>query len=902
MKAILLAVASALALNSCAPVSTLDTAAPAPQGAAAAADRFLAGVRRTVLPNGLTVLVREQKGSGIVAVNTWVKAGYFHEPDEVAGMAHLFEHMFFKGSKAYPGPEAISEAISAAGGRTNAGTIYTYTSYHVVAPKESLVQAIEIQADAIANPLFDAGELRKEAEVVIEESNRKLDNPGPVAFERMIATSFTQHRIKRWRIGSNEVLRNIRRENLVQFFETLYRPENIVVTVTGDLGADEALAIVARTFGTIPRGTLRKEGGPREPGQASFRFGRSEGDIKEGYTVMGWHTVPATHGDEVTLDVLAGLLGQGRSSRLYRGAVAPNAASTANASHFTFEDVGLFWITATHPEANRAEVERRAIAEVRRMAEFGPTDYELAQAKNAATVRFLGEMETALEQAETLSQYEARGGYREIGARLARLEAITAREVQAAARKYLTVPKLTLYHYQPKGAEASTGVQAQERIAAAWARPVAAMPALPLPELASAVRPAAADAPPATFTLSNGATLVVQQRASAPVVSTGIYFRGGRTQETAANAGITRLMQATMRQGTATRGAEAIDREIEFLGTTIGIVNWEDGFGFAFDTVNRFYEPALALAADVILNPVFPEERVTREKALQVAAIRRAFDSSIERPQEILRAAMFPGHPYGLPERGTEATVASMDRAALQAWWKSAVVADRALVVVVGNVDASDIRRAMEARLGALPRSPAALGPLPAFTPPTSPREVTEQRERKQTAMVIGFPAVSPSHPDWHALRILQSLTSGLSGTFFRELRSRQSLAYVVFARPLPLAGSGIFIGYLAGEAAKEAEARASLLREFRRLQGEGVAAADLANARSFYVGSTRIGREAASALALEYGRNYVLGVPLDHVDRTLAAVPGLTVESLQAVARRYFAADNYTYAAVRGK
>ena len=898
-----LATTAALVLDGCAPTSTVGTGAPpAAQGAAAAGERFLAGVRRTVLPNGLTVLVREQRGSGIVAVNTWVKAGYFHEPDEVAGMAHLFEHMFFKGSKAYPGPESISQAISAAGGRTNAGTIYSYTSYYVVAPKESLVQAIEIQADAIANPLFDAGELKKEAEVVIEESNRKLDNPGPVAFERMIATSFTQHRIKRWRIGSNEVLRNIRRDNLVQFFETLYRPENIIVTVTGDLAAEEALAIVSRTFGTIPRGTLRKSGGPREPEQAAFRFGRSEGDIKEGYTVMGWHTVPANHRDEVTLEVLAGLLGQGRSSRLYRGAVAPPAASTAGAAHFTFEDVGLFWITATHPEANRAEVERRAIAEVRRMAEFGPTAYELAQAKNAATVKFLGEMETALEQAQTLSQYESRGSYREIGTSLARLEAITAEEVRAAARKYLTLPKLTLYHYQPKGSEASSGVQAQERMAAAWARPVTATAALPLPELASSVRPAAADAPPATFTLSNGATLVVQQRASAPVVATGIFFRGGRTQETAANAGITRLMQATMRQGTATRGAEAIDREIEFLGTTIGIVNWEDGFGFAFDTVSRFYEPALALAADVILNPVFPEDRITREKALQVAAIRRSFDSSIDRPQQLLRAAMFPGHPYGLPERGTEATVASIDRAALQAWWKSAVVADRAQIVVVGNVDAGDIRRAVEARLGGLPRSTAPLKPLPAFAAPTSPKESTEQRDRKQTAMMIGFPAVTPSHPDWHAMRLFQSLTTGLSGTFFRQLRSRQSLAYVVFARPEPLAQQGTFVGYLAGDAGKEAEARASLLREMRNLQGAGVAASDLANAKSYYVGSTRIGREAAGALAAEYGRNFVLGVPLDNVDRTLAAVPGMTVESMQATARKYLAGDNYTYAAVRGK
>ncbi len=891
-----------LALLATAGCVQTDTREP-PLAAAAAhpAGQFVADVRRTVLPNGLTVLIREQKGSGIVAINTWVKAGYFHEPDEVAGMAHLFEHMFFKGSKAYPGPEAIAEAISAAGGSTNAGTIYDYTTYYAVMPKENLAKGIEIQADAIANPLFDPAELKKEAEVVIEESNRKLDNPGPLSFERMIATSFTRHRMKRWRIGSNEVLRNIRRDHLIAFFETLYRPENIVVSVTGDLDAEAALAVVRRTFGAIPRGQLRKERGPAEPAQAAFRFGRSEGDIKEGYTQMGWHTVPENHADEVTLEVLAGLLGQGRSSRFYRAAVGPGGASTASASHFTFEDVGLFSISATHPEPNRAEVERRLVGEIERMKRFGPTDYELAQAKNVAEVGFLAEMETALGQALALSQYEARGGYREIAARLVRLNAVTAEQVRDAARRYLATEKLTLYHYQPKGSPPVTEAAALQRVSAAAAAEVKAPEALALPDLRNTVRGASADAAPRTFTLSNGATLVVRQRSGAPIVSTGIFFRGGRTQETEANAGITRLMQAVMRRGTATRSGEAIDREIEFLGTQLSVLNWEDGFGFAFDSVGRFYEPALGVFADILLNPTFPDAEIAREKGLQVAALRRSLDSSIERPMQMMRAAMFAGHPYGLPERGTEASIAALDRAALHAWWKSSVAADRALIVVVGSADAGDVRRAMEEKLAALPRAAAALRPLPAPRPPAMAREAVEKRERKQTAMAIAFPAAAPSHADWHALRLMQSLSSGLSGTFYRELRARKSLAYVVFAGAQPYAQQGVFLGYLAGEAPKEETARRELLGEMRRLGGEGVAEADLARAKSYFAGNTRINREKSSALASEYGRNYVLSVPLDNVDRTLAAVPSLTVEDVRAIGRRYFAGEGYVYAAVRG-
>ena len=895
---IALAIAVVLTATSCVQPPT-RVADPGPT---AAARQFVSEVHRAVLPNGLTVLFREQKGSGVVAINTWVKAGYFHEPDEVAGMAHLFEHMFFKGSRAYPGPAAISQAIASAGGSTNAGTIYDSTNYYVVVPRESFGQGVQIQADAIAHPIFDPAELRKEAEVVIEESNRKLDSPGAVAFERMIATLFTEHRIRRWRIGSNEVLRNIRRDDLVAFFETLYRPENIIVSVAGDVTREEALATVTRHYGAIPRGTLRKERGPQEPPQREFRFGRSEADIREGYTVAGFQTVPENHPDEVTLEVLARVLGQGRSSRLYRAAVAPDAAGTVGAGHYTFEDVGLFYVSATMQEKNRAEVERRLVAEVERLKAHGPTEYELAQAKNIGVVAFLAEMESALDQAMMMSQHEARGSYRDISARLEQMQAVTAEQVRAAARRYLDFERSALYQYQPKGTPALTREAALQRVRAAMAPVGPAPEAVQMPPQRGSLRPAREDAPLATLALSNGATLAVQQRSGAPRVATGIFFRGGRTQETAANAGITRLMQNAMRRGTASRSGEQIDRELEFYGTQIGTVGYEDGFGFTFTTTTALYEPVAAIVADVLADPAFPAEGVAREKGVQRAAVRRSHDSGTDRPLQLFRQAMYPDHPYGLPELGTEATLAKMDPAALRDWWKRSIAMDRALVVVVGDVDAQDVKRVLEEKLGAVQRSAGPLPALPAVQPLEGVREQVEHRERRQTAMVVAFPAVPPSHPDWNTLRLLQTLTSGLAGTLFEELRSRQSLAYTTFARPQSFATSGAFIGYLAGEATKEQAARNGLLTELRKLGGEGIQEEQVARARSALVGNARIARETAGARVTEYGRNYVLGLPLDAFDRTLAEVPRLTVTDLRRVGKKYFGGENYVFAAVRGK
>ena len=887
-----------LVLASCAPLEKRAT----PVAADSPAAKFVAGVKRTVLPNGLTVLVHEQKGSGVVSVMTWVKAGYFNEPDEVAGMAHLFEHMFFKGSRAFPEEAAIAQAIANAGGSSNASTTYDSTSYYIVVPRDSFQRAVEIQADAIAHPRFEPESLRKEAEVVIEESNRKYDNPGAVTLERMFATSFTQHRMKRWRIGSNEVLRNIRRDNLMAFFDTLYRPENIVVSIAGDVNPDEALKEVERQYGGIPKGQLRKERGPKEPPQAGFRFGHSEADIREGYGSFGWHTVPSGHADEEVLEVLASILGGGRSSRLYRAGVGNDGASSLGAGHLTFDDVGIFFVNGTMPERNRATVESRIVAEIERLKRHGPTEYELAKVKNIREANLLGDLETSLEQAQMMARYEARGSYRDIATRLDRLKAVTAGDVRAAAKRYLTTDKLTVYHYQPKGTAAIAAEAELQRLRTAEASAGPAPVAEALPELPNSVRPAGADAPPQTMALSNGATLVVQQKTSAPIVATGIFFRGGRTAETPANAGITRLMQFTMRRGTRSRDAEAIDREIEFLGTQIGITNASDGFGFSFGTASRFYEPALRIAADVLLDPVFAPESITREKGLQLAALRRTMDTSADRATQLYREAMFGNHPYGLPEQGSEKSIAALDRAALQAWWKSSIAADRAMIVVVGNVDAQDVKRVMEQHLAGLARSAGSMPTVPAPVLPTTVKEAVEERDRRQTAMTYAFPIVPPSHPQWLAFRILQNVTTGGGGTFYNELRTRQTLAYVVGARPVGLATHGVFTGSIACDASKEAQAKQSLLVEMRKLQGEGVTQADIVRAKSQYAGSTVRAREAASALASEYGNNYILGLPLDQVDRQLKVLPALGLADVHAAARTFLSGDNYVYAAVRGK
>ena len=889
-------------LLSVAVVALLATTAIA-KDATTPLDSFLGQVRKKTLSNGLTVITRETPGTGVVAVNTWVKAGYFHEPDEVAGMAHLFEHMLFKSSKNFPRVEQVAEEIAAVGGATNAGTIYDATNYYFVLPKEGFRRALDLQVDSIALPLFDAAELKKEAEVVIEESNRKKDNPPAMASESMFAIAFQEHRMKRWRIGSNEVLRNIKRDDLMAFYQTLYRPENMVLVVVGDVPHDEVMRHAEATFANIPRGKLVKNGGPAEPAQTAFRYGQASADLRQGYTSIGFHTPGVGHPDNPAIDALVTILGSGRASRFFRNVIAPDAASTANASNWAFEDVGIFEVQASFDEKNRAEADRRLLREIERIKTSGPSASELQLARNLVESQTILGLQDVLGQANALGQAETRGGYRTLGTDLAALHAVTAEDVVRVARKYLTVENMTLYHYRAKGAPEQTRDQALAFVREAIANVPASTAAAPSVTVdAKPLRAARGTRAPVVSKLANGATLVVEERSGTPTVNASVYFRGGRNHEHNGNAGITRLLAGAMRRGTATRTAEQVDREIEFLGTQIDLQLPRDYFGFSTDVVARNARPAFALMADVVLNPTLAPASIEEEKHLQKAAIRRNNDSAQARPAQLLYETLYRNHPYALPPEGYPTSVDSIDADELRAWWSANVTADDALIVIVGDVHADDAKQLAEEAFAKLPKrtTPRATATMPLVA--SSRMDTIEYRDKKQSAIAVGFPAVGFAHEDYPRLRLLQQVTSGISGTLFSELRGKRSLAYTVFSAIQPAAEGGTYLAYMATEASKEEEARTGLISELRRHAKDAVDEERLTRAKSALAGITRLQRQSNGAHASEAARNHFLNLGMDFTDRFLALAQKESLEDVKKAVEKYLAGDNYVVAVVRGK
>ncbi|MGQ0562103.1 MAG: M16 family metallopeptidase [Gemmatimonadota bacterium] len=415
---------------------------------------ILAGfeVKETKLANGLRVLVREDRSAPVVAIFTHVLAGYFDEPDEWVGISHVLEHMFFKGTPTR-GPGQIARETKSAGGYLNASTIYDHTSYYTVLPASALAHGLDIQSDALLNALIDAEELRKELLVIIQEAKRKLDNPGSMARETLHELMFDRHRMRRWRIGREEQLRDFTRDDVAGFFERYYRAASIVLVISGAVTAERVLELVARKYAAMRAGEPARDRGPREPDAKRFRFREIAGDVVQTRIEIGWHTEPTLHRDTPYLDLLALVLGQGRASHLYRNVRESGLASGISAHNYTPTEIGMFGIAAeAEPADTRACVQ--AIFQTVQAARSEDTiiDADIARAQSILEARMLRALETMEGQASFLADWAALGDWRLGVTYLDRILSATRADVQRVARTYLDADAAAVLLYRPDSA------------------------------------------------------------------------------------------------------------------------------------------------------------------------------------------------------------------------------------------------------------------------------------------------------------------------------------------------------------------------------------------------------------------------------------------------------------------
>jgi zinc protease len=862
-----------------------------------------ASVEREVLPNGLTVLVRRDAAAPVVAIVTHVRAGYFDETDDVVGIAHVLEHMYFKGTPTR-GVGAIAKETKASGGYLNAATIYDHTVYYTVLPSSGLVAGMEIQADAYANSLIDADELRRELEVIIQEAKRKSDNPSAVTTETLFELLHDRHRMRRWRIGREAGLRRLTRDDLVRFYRNFYRPSTTILSIVGDIDVAETMRHVRRLYGSLEDGPIERHPGPEELEQHGFRYRELSGDIAQSELVFGWRTLPTMHEDTPLLDVAASALGVGRASRLYRAVRERQLAASVSAYNYTPTDLGVFVLHADMPAASAVSAARAMWDQVRRLREDGVTEQEIARAQRVFESRWLRHLESMEGQANHLAEWEALGDW-QLGDRyFERIMSATAPDVDRVVQRYLTPERAGWVMYRPASAPA-IAADADAAMALLSSEPVA--PIGIAPPVGEAVRLTA----PARVALERhehdvrvyrtaaGVPILIRRRPGAPIVHLGAFALGGGAAEPEARSGMSTLLARTSLKGTERRASAVIAEESEMLGAIIGSSATADGLGWTISVPSARAASAVDLLADVVQHPTFPEDAFETERTVAIANVAQQRDDMYRYPVRLAMQAAYGSHPYARSVLGTEETLGSLDARALRAWHGNRVLPAPFAIAAVGDFDADDLAAQLAAAFGEL--QPGAVDSVAPPAWPDAAALLAESRDKAQTALVLAFEGPSRREEQRFATSMVAVIASGLGGRFFDELRDRQSLAYTVQAFASERLLAGTFISYIAMSPDKEDVARRGLLREFAKLRELDVTAEELERAKTYAIGSRAIRQESGAAVLGDLVDAWLYGDGLHELAEFDDRIRAVSAADIRAAAERYFVEERRVEGIVRG-
>lgn len=862
-----------------------------------------ASVQRTILPNGLTVLVREDRSAPVVAIVTHVKAGYFDETDDIVGIAHVLEHMFFKGTQRR-GVGEIAKETKASGGYLNAHTIYDNTTYFTVLPASGLAAGLDIQADAYANSVIDADELSKELEVIIQEAKRKADTPPALAVETLYELIHDTHRLRRWRIGREGGLRNLTRDAVVGFYRNFYRPSNTVLSVVGDFDADRTMARIADLYGSLPDSKPVRSPGPEEPPHDDFRYRELSGDVAQSQLVFGWRTPRSLDDDTPVLDVAGSVLGTGRASRLYRALRERQLASSVSAYNYAPTETGVFTV---HAETNPDRSEQAAVAiaeQLRALREEAIPPEEIERSRRIFSARWTRRLETMEGQANHLAEWEALGGW-ELGDRYkAAFLSATAEDVQRVARQYLTDERAGVLLYRPdKSPRVAPNVEAmREILETKHAERLELLPPRVTPALATnGAAPALQreEAGVSVFRSSSGLPVLVQRKAGSAIVHLGVFAFGGARDEPGELSGITTLVARSMLKGTRRRSAAQLSEDVEMLGGTISAGVSLEGFGWTISVPLEHLAAAAELVGDVVQNAALGEEAIETERTVALADVIAMRDDMYRYPVRLALCAAFHGHPYAISSLGTERTLPGISVKQVREWYRGRVLKGTLVAGIVGDVDPAAAAAIVARELGSL--SPSTPLPLRAPGWPTGVSVRADSRDKAQTALAIAFPGPARGDPNRYTARIVASIGSGLGGRFFDELRDRQSLAYAVHAYSSEHQLAGSFVSYIATSPEKEDVARAGLLAEFARLRDERVTAEELDRAKNYAIGSHAIRQESGSAMLGDMIDSWMLGTGLGELVEHDSRVSAVTADDVLRLAREYFDPARRAEGVVRG-
>jgi zinc protease len=857
------------------------------------------GITEYRLENGLRVLLFPDPTRPQITVNITYMVGSRHEGYGETGMAHLLEHLLFKGTPDHPD---IMQELTERGAQPNGTTWFDRTNYFEIFPAstDNLEWALDLEADRMVNARVLAEELESEMTVVRNEMESGENSPLGILTERTLSTAYLWHNYGKSTIGARSDVENVPIERLQSFYRKYYQPDNAMLVIAGDFEEDAALGVVVEKFGGIPRPvrtgddilypTYTDE--PTQDGERTVTL-RRVGDVQ--YLTSMYHVPPGSHPDFAAVDVLAFVLGDTPSGRLYRNLVETQLATRTSARTYQLREAGPLIMTATvDRERDLMTVLTAMHATVQGVLADPVTDDEVQRAKASILNDINRSFNSSTSIALGLSEWQSMGDWRLFFLHRDRIEAVTADDVNRVARTYLKPDNRTVGMFypteSPDRAEIPDVPNVDSMVAGYTGRDAVAEGEAFDPT------PAAIEARTVRYTLPNGMEVALvpkQTRGDLAIVRLRLAF--GDEQALMNRSTAAELAGAMLMRGTAQRDRQAIQDELDRLQAS-GNVGGSAMIGTGqFQTISASVPDVIRLVSELVREPVFPESEFAILKEQSIASIQEARTD----PQALAQLALaratsrWPvGHP-NYPETFDEA-LANLEATTVEdvrEFYRDFYGPQTGNIVVVGDFDEAEVRRVVQESFADW-ESPHPFQRIatPFYEPP--PNEIVIETPDKANAIFFAQQNLElrDSDPDYPALLMAGYMLGGgvLNSRLARRIRVEDGLSYGVgadvAAHPVDPVGQLMVYAIYAPE--NEEALQRAFEEEMEAALRDGFTEEELRTAKQGWLENRQLGRASDSNLAAQLSQGLYFDRTLAFDEQLEERVRTVTLEEVNRVAR----------------
>jgi zinc protease len=840
------------------------------------------------LDNGLEVILHEDHSTPIVGVNIWYHVGSKNERYGRSGFAHLFEHMMFQGSEHHD--DEYFEPIQRIGGTLNGSTSEDRTNYWEIVPANHLRRALIMEADRMGwlLPAMTQEKFENQQDVVRNERREWQGSPYMVFW-----LTFNEHFYPKGHpydhsvIGIHEDLANATLEDVKDFFRTYYTPNNATLSIAGDFDPGQTKEWIEELFGPIPPGPPVSEVATWVPELEREKRVHLQDRVQLTRLHYAWHTPPYFHEGDADVNLGAQILGQGRTSRLYRRLVheeklAQDVFASQNSQQLS--SFLLVQITLA-PGAEKARVERILDEELAKFVKGGPTREELERAKNgfeASFIRGIQRIGSWGGRNDRLNRYNHYVGtpdyFRQDYDRFLSRTQDTVRE--------------TFEQWIGPGRMVVEVAPFEEHRAVEVAA-----------DLDRSVLPEGEEERPFTVPpirrdqLDNGLGILVMEHSELPLIQLDLVFRSGTANDPDDRGGLCDFAVSMLEEGTKKHDKFEFEEELDFLGTNLYTWTDLDRTVITMSCLGKHLDRSLELLAEMLLEPAFPEKEFEDEKERRLVDIRQEIDDPNVVAAKVTRRIMYgDGHPYSRLGTGTEETMAAITLDDVRGFVRTHITPGNATLVAVGDTDVADLKARVGRYLGDWrgQAPPSLVVPKPEKRGQRTVFLVDKPGDTQSTIRIAHF-GLPRDHEDWEAVFVANRVLGGFfSSRLNLNLREDKGYTYGVRSMTPERRGTSTFV--MSGRVQTEVTAPA-LVEFMNELDGVAGKRPITADELEFAKNSILLGYprefETISQLAGAVNDQVTYGLPNDNLSRYVQKIGEADLDVVRGVADSYFRPEN---------